>query len=437
MSPEELFSDRLVRLTASRSTDREWRIPRFSALYQADGPWLRKVPLIKITGTNGKGSVAAMLEACLTAAGRRVGLSTSPHLERITERIRIRGEFVSTASFASHLDAVEVFLADFLRERGERYVPSFFEALLLITLRVFEEEGVDFAIFEAGVGGAHDPTSVLPGFLSMLTTVAFDHEGELGGTLVEIATEKVGIASSGSLLILGPAIGDGVREAAVQAATRRGVAVRQARRDCVRGLSRDLSGTRAAVLLGGRESEVWLPLLGDFQLDNLSTVVAAVEAIEEAGLRIGPAGLSGLAQTRWPARLEYSPGAPGWLLDGAHNEEAMTALASFVQNTFPDHERVLVYGTTSRKTYRRYLHLLPGIASEVHLTDDFDDAEDRAILARELAGRVALHGEIGSLGEILSRLRDRCGGEQRVVIVAGSLYLVGKARTWLGMEGPE
>ncbi len=425
------LANHLARLTAARLTDREWRIPRFSTLYIADGPRLKGVPAIKITGTNGKGSVAAMLEACLTAAGWRVGLSTSPHLERITERIRIDGEEISAADFSQHLAELEAFLAGLLQEKGERYIPSFFEALLLITLRAFEQARVDFALFEAGVGGAHDPTSVIPGFLSVLTTVAFDHEAELGGTLAEIAAEKAGIADGESLLILGPALTGEARAAVDRTAAGRGVRVLQARRDRVRSRVRSLSGTRAVIALHGRDLEVELPLLGDSQLDNLATVLAVADAIVDAGFAIGPAGWDGLARVHWPARLEYRPGDPSWLLDGAHNEEAMAALAAFVQESFPKHERLLIYGTTSRKTYRRYLHLLPEIASEVLLTDDFDDAEDRVVLARELEGKVRLGEASCKLGEILTELRRRPGGERRLVVIAGSLYLVGKARGWL------
>ena len=436
-SADDDFERRLIELSAARVPDRELRMERCAALLAETGPLLAGIPLIKVTGTNGKGSVAAMLEACLEAAGKRVGLFTSPHLERVTERLRIGGVEIASADFAAHLEEVESSVGRLLRKRGTRFTPSFFEALLLISLHAFRAAGVDALVYEAGVGGAHDPVSLLPGPLSLLTTVALDHEDELGHSAVQIAREKAGIADAGSILVLGPAVRGQVRRAVAGAAAVRGVRLLRARRDLLESRRADAAGALVEARLHGSGSVVLrLPLAGDFQLDNLATVIAALGELAAAGIvPREPSCLRGVEATCWPSRLQYLPGTPDWLLDGAHNEEAIAALATAVETHHGGRDRVLVFGTAARKSYRRYLHRLPSIAQEAWLTDDFDGAEDCARLTAALAGTMAVTGSSASISELLARLLARPATRGSLVIVAGSLYLAGKVRRWLADRG--
>lgn len=431
--PQNELVRRLTELTARRVPDRSWRMERFVKLLEEAGPHWTGVPLVKVTGTNGKGSVCAMLEACLGAAGRRVGLSTSPHLERITERIRIDGCEITPERFEEHLVWLEGFLEDFLGRWGERYTPSFFEALLLVSFRAFEAEEVDFLLYEAGIGGAHDPTSLIPGFLSVLTTVGFDHEGELGETLTAIATEKTGIASPGSALVLGSGIQGEIKAVVEDAVRQRGLRLRQAQSDSVHLRERTSSGMIVDVRTSGGELRVRLPLHGSFQLDNLATVVAAMEEIRQTGILPHVGILAAVERTRWAARMELIEGEPSWLLDGAHNEQAVGALAETVQQLRDGRDCILLYGSTARKRYQRYLPRLGEIATEAWITDDFDDAEDREVLAGEAAKSLKVGAVSGSLEELLERLLARSG--RTLVVVAGSLYLVGRTRSWLGAHG--
>jgi dihydrofolate synthase/folylpolyglutamate synthase len=429
------FVRRLLALSAARVLDRELRMERCALLLAEIGPLPAGIPLIKVTGTNGKGSVAALLDACLGAAGKRVGLFTSPHLERVTERLRIGGTEIASADFARHLEEVERAVGRLLRRHGARYTPSFFEALLLVSLRAFRAARVDALVYEAGIGGAHDPISLLPGPLSILTTVALDHEDELGHSRIQIAREKAGIADPGSTLVLGPAVRGQVQRTVARVTRARAVRLVRARRDLLACRQSGEAGSVVEVRHGGGGGGsivVHLPLAGDFQLDNLASAVAALGELEAAGIvACNAACLRGVEAACWPSRLQHVAGTPDWLLDGAHNDEAIAALAGAVAARFGARSRLLVFGTAARKSYRRYLHRLPSIAPEVWVTDDFDGAEDRTIVTAALAGTMAVGGSSHSLPELLERLLARPGARESLVIVAGSLYLAGNVRRWL------
>jgi dihydrofolate synthase/folylpolyglutamate synthase len=426
------FARRLLTLSAARVPDREFRLERCALLLAEIGPLPAGIPLIKVTGTNGKGSVAALLEACLGAAGKRVGLFSSPHLDRVTERLRIGGTEIASADFALHLETVERAIGRLLRRHGARYTPSFFEAVLLVSLHAFSAAGVDALVYEAGIGGAHDPISLLPGPLSILTTVALDHEAELGHSRVQIAREKAGIADPGSTLVLGPAVRGQVRRAIARVTQARAVRLVQARRDLLACRQSGETGSVVEVRHRGGSTVVHLPLAGDFQLDNLASATAALGELEAAGIvACNPCCLRGVEAACWPSRLQHVAGTPDWLLDGAHNDEAIAALAGAVAAHYGARSRLLVFGTAARKSYRRYLHRLPAIAPEVWVTDDFDGAEDRTILTAALAGTISVGGSSHSLPELLERVLAQPGARGSLIIVAGSLYLAGNVRRWL------
>ena len=196
----------LLEWVTTEVPDRTRQTPRFTKLLALNRHLLANMPIIKVAGTNGKGSVCAMLEQSLVAAGKKVGLFTSPHLVDITERFKIHGRQVSPALLESYAKALQPVLFQFVKKNGAQDIPAFFEMLILLALQIFYDKGVDIAVFEAGVGGRNDATRLLPALCSVITTVGLDHQDRLGGSLEELAAAQAGLANAGTQLIVSPAI---------------------------------------------------------------------------------------------------------------------------------------------------------------------------------------------------------------------------------------
>lgn len=394
------------------------------------GPWR-----IKVAGTNGKGSVAAMLEACLRSAGLATGLFTSPHLLRPTERLRIAGREVAAARLESCAQRLEPMLEAFAAGRGPEHLPSFFEILVLLSLVLFEEEGVEVAIYEAGLGGANDVVSRLPAPLSVLTSVGHDHREQLGSSLAAIARDKVGIAEAGSTLVVGPALPEEAQEAVEEEAARRGVTLLPAAAVGIEVVERRLDGTRVHLEDHPGLGSLRLPLVGGFQLANLACAVAAVEALVAGGRLTSAACLAGLARTDWPGRCEHLPGSPAWLLDGAHNGAALAELAAVVEEHFAASPRLLLFGTTRGGEWMEWGPLLERLGGEVCLVEGFFHAVPCGELARGLDGRLPVRRSFAAPEEAVAELTAAPWAAGRVVVVAGSLYLVGRVRRALVEPG--
>jgi len=354
----------------------------------------RAFPTVHVAGTNGKGSVCAMVESIARAQGLKTGLYTSPHLCRFAERIRIGDEPIDDARLAELLTAS--------LEAGPEL--SFFEVATLAAFLAFRDARVDLAVMEVGLGGRFDATNVIPRpRAAAITRIALDHTDRLGPTLLHIAREKAGIAKPGLDIVLGP------MQAEVRAAIDEVARTRGATTSTVKGFA-----VPSAVGLDG-----------EHQKDNAR--VAAV-----LGERIGasPAALrEGIARVRWPGRLER---IGRFLLDAAHNPDGAQALARYVRSLgVPPVAAALVFGTLADKDWASMLDALaPLAATRVYVAPHGTargSADAQAMQARH-AGMAARSTE-----EALSRLRTPHSGpeEPTLVVVAGSIVLVGEARSVL------
>jgi dihydrofolate synthase/folylpolyglutamate synthase len=359
----------------------------------------RAFEAVHVAGTNGKGSVCAMVESIARAAGRKTGLYTSPHLVKFAERIRIDGEPLSDAALESVLQRALDLGPDL----------SFFETATLAAFLAFAEARVDLAIVEVGIGGRLDATNVLPSpRVTAITRIALDHIDKLGETLPEIAREKAGIAKPGVPLVLGAL--DAESHAAIEEVARakgaRVIEIEPAFASSFRSLAD-------------------LPLRGAHQRGNGEVAIAVAHelGIEDAAIE------AGLRATRWPGRLERvdRPDGP-YLLDGAHNPDGATALASYIQREVP--ALALVFGALADKSWMAMLDLLaPLTPHRVYVAPQGRAAAPPAALAARHAGQLA-----ESLPDALARARAAVGAG--VVVVCGSLYLVGEARALLlGLPG--
>lgn len=388
--------------------------------------------MVKIAGTNGKGSVGAMLDAGLRGCGLRVGLFTSPHLVRWHERIRVHGSEIDPAWLDQLATEISATL-DHDDDQGD--VPSVFERLLLLALEAFTRAAVDVAILECAIGGQTDAVGPVPGALSIVTSVGLDHCRELGPTLEAIATNKAGVASPGSVLVVGPSVDGDALEAVERRAAGSRVRLVRARRSAITSGATSLRESTASVTWGDqpRTIRLRLPLAGRFQLDNLATAVAALRELATLGLPVDARAVDGLAATRWPGRMErLDARGTRWLLDCAHNEPAMRALVEALDALTSRDERVLLLGLAEPSAdHTDVLPRVPGLAAQVHLVEGFHRAVPIPQLERRLQS--ITHGSIPCVGRHASPAAaiDALTGSNALVVATGSTYLVGALRSAL------
>ena len=373
---------------------------------------------VQVAGTNGKGSTCAFLACMLRAAGHRVGLYTSPHLVRVNERIAIDGAAISDPALGE-------LLLDILRRSPAALESTYFELGTLAAVEHFARERVEVAILEVGLGGRLDATSATRPELTAITRVGFDHMEYLGETLPAIAREKAGILRHRVPVVLAEQHPEAL--AALEAAA------------AAAGAPAMLEGRDFALEAGSYRGpgdpleELRLGLQGAHQEHNAAVAITLARLLTRRGLAVDEAALRrGLADTRWPGRLEEVPGHPPLLLDGAHNEDGVASLVTaLAQPPWAGRSIHLVLGVVSDKRIEPMLRmLLPRCASAALTplpTPRSLDPSTFVALARTLCPVVEVV-ETPAMGLAHARAR---AGEDGWVLVAGSLYLVGAVKALL------
>jgi dihydrofolate synthase/folylpolyglutamate synthase len=390
---------------------------------------------VHVAGTNGKGSTAAMLESILRAAGLRTGLYTSPHLERINERIRLGGKEISDADFAAAFTRLRNVIEELLAARRLAAHPTFFECVTALAFDFFAAAGAQFAVCEAGMGGRLDATNVLLPEVAVITQIDFDHENYLGHSIEEIAGEKAGIIKPGARVV------SAAEHLIARVVIRQRVAHQSAflveienafriedvtsRGGCFAftAISTD-SGTRIPVVL---------PLPGRFQVRNALTAIAAARLLAERGAPIDDDAISrGIAATAWPGRLECIAERPEIYVDGAHNPAAARELAVFWDAFLPGRNIFLIYGAMRDKAVDEVAGLLFPRASTVILTSPGQPRAISAPVLAEMTGHHAGKLEVIPDPEKAFERALELASPEDVIFVTGSLYLVGDLRRyWL------
>ena len=347
-----------------------------------------------------------MIEAGLRATGIRTGLFTSPHLVEPTERIQIEGNPVTPEQFQQAFQVID--------ETAERLDldchPTYFETVTAMAFWLFRELGVETAVVETGLGGRLDATNVVEPVLTVITPIDFDHEAYLGHTIEAIAGEKAGILKAGV-----PAVFARQRPEAEKVLTARaaqlGVPVTRAETFEVRDLQIDSRGSRFSGLV--------CPLAGEHQVDNAVTAALALKV-----LGVSPEGIAG---TRWPGRLEYVAPNPDILLDGAHNPAGARALARYLERFFPHRRIWMIYAAMRDKAVEEVAAIVP-VASELIFPALDSSRALRPEALVELAGRGQTAANIAAAMEILKCRAEQEDISEDVVVITGSLFLVGEAR---------
>jgi len=375
---------------------------------------------IHVAGTNGKGSVSAMLESILIKAGLKVGFYSSPHLVRFTERFRINRKEISRAKTVGLVN-------ELMDAINPSQPPTFFEATTAMALSYFASEKVDIAIMEVGMGGRLDATNVVKPLVSVITNISVEHQDFLGKRLIDIAGEKAGIIKRGVDLVTGVSqrqvteLFEGVCKSKKAPFHRLGREFRfRSKGDEISyfGMSRNMKGLKPA-------------LHGRYQHRNAALALAATEVLESKGCNLTDENISeGLRDTVWPGRMQVVSHDPLVIVDGAHNPGAARELASSIKG-FSYRRLILVAGIMGDKDIKSIMGLISPVADYIICTkpDYYRAADPRRIMAQ-----VSAAGKKGEVVETLPAAIARAksmASSKDLVLITGSLFTVGEALTIL------
>ena len=370
---------------------------------------------IHVAGTNGKGSVCAMLESIYRASGLRVGLFTSPHLVSFRERIQINRQLISEANVVRQVESLKPLLNKFPGDHS----PTFFEAVTIMALRHFAEQQCELVIWETGLGGRLDATNIVTPLASVITNIGIDHSEWLGDTVEKIAGEKAGIIKPGVPAVTSASAGHGL--------------------EVIQATARERGSPFTAI--GANElhqpplDAIDLPLHGPHQRMNAALALGAVRVLSNQIPVSDDAILAGLSKVDWPGRMHRLQTASGQtvLLDGAHNPDGAEALRIALQEEFPKSRPMMIFGVFRDKDSTSMCHSLAPLAGHILLTpvhsERSEDPSKLVAACRESNPRTAIE-VCGSLAEALQK-----AAAAPFVVIAGSLYLVGEAMELLHLAG--
>ncbi len=432
----------------------------------------KRFPAVLIAGTNGKGSTAATLAAILTASGLRTGLYTSPHLVRINERIRVDGQEIFDDDFALLHDVVDRTAERLVSEGELPWHPSFFEMVTAIAFEYFAKKKIDIAVLEVGMGGRLDATNVVDPIVSVITDIALDHQKFLGNTVAEIAREKAGIIRPDRPVVTLPqlpqandVIGNAILEAEARGisaaqyvppvspavsipwnpsldATRELEAAREghgfsraAEPNTGRALAAEVRTSYPLQVLG-KEILVETPLVGRHQLRNLALAIAAAEELSTQGFPVTADTIErGIRETQWPGRFQVIPRSedrPEIILDVAHNPAGAWALRSTLSSAYENRRLILVFGAMRDKAIAEIAEILFPLAERVVATQADNPRSATPAQIREAAARTGAEiEEAPDVAEALAKASVFAGSDG-VLVVTGSIYIVGEAIRQLG-----
>lgn len=386
----------------------------------------QKYASVLVAGTNGKGSVCAMLAQILILHNFRVGLFTSPHLIRVEERIQIGNKLISTRSFCRWLTILKARIEQLIASKKLLSPPTYFELLTCLAFLYFEDQKVDMAVLEVGMGGRFDATNVVEPSLSVITTISGEHKKFLGETLSQIAFEKAGIVKRGIPVICGVE-----KKEAFETIKKRAEELKSpfhpvfARKRSF--ITKKTERGYSFIYKTGKENYSFTPSLqGKHQGKNAALAIAASEQLSKVWKKMEKKKIvSGIEKTKWEGRLEIVSRNPLVILDGAHNEEGVRALKKYFED-FPSSPLVLVFAIMRDKEIAKIAGILFPLAKKIILTrfPYFRAAlpEEIKKQAQSFKDRIVLEPDINKA--IDKALRST--GSKGCVLAAGSLYLVGE-----------
>jgi dihydrofolate synthase/folylpolyglutamate synthase len=401
-------------------------LDRINALLDAMGRPDEGYPIVHIAGTNGKTSTARLATWLLVAHELNTGTYTSPHLQKLEERLAVNGRFATQEEFALAVSDAAAF-ADVLETQGSD-ASTYFELTTAAAFAFFADQAVNAGVLEVGLGGRLDATNVVDAEVCVVTSIGIEHTEYLGEDVATIAREKLGIVGPGSILVTGPLPDDALTEAE-STAREFGIQHRHYGNDfSILGADRGIGGWLLTIE-GAEEiyEDVFLPLHGRYQLTNLATAVAATEAL--MGRKLDIEAVRSAADIAFiPGRMEPISSSPLVMVDGAHNADGITTLVESIIEEFPTTRWQVVLGVMGDKNVEAMLERLKPITDGVIVTAP---QSERAIEPAQLAQRVAASGIPVLVADDVENAVDMAkaeAGPEGAVLVTGSLYLVGEVR---------
>ncbi|HYJ16627.1 MAG TPA: folylpolyglutamate synthase/dihydrofolate synthase family protein [Candidatus Limnocylindria bacterium] len=414
------YSETLERIYKLHGGAIDLRLDRVAgALKLFDHPE-RKFPSIHIAGTNGKGSTSAMLQRILSLSGYRAALYTSPHLVSFTERIKIGDEEISQDEVVAIADEI------WRRTAAVEITLTYFEVVTVMAFIYFARHPTDVAVIEVGLGGRFDATNVITPLVALITTISKDHEAFLGNDLLSIAGEKAGIIKPGVPVVCG-AVNTAVGELFRQIANDRGSKAYFFGEDFKFSLKNE--GYFDYTGLKQHYFNLSLRLRGEHQRHNAAVAIAALETVQDRLPSSEAAIRAGLATVQWPGRFEIMLERPTVVIDGAHNGEGVLSLVEELK-VYRGRKIKLLFAVMSDKDWRLMLARLIKVVSQVTFTKvAMERSADPAELARHFAAQVASRSHADACAALRGLIDESAADD--VIVVAGSLYLIGEIRPML------
>ena len=439
----------LVDYERSLSPNRDrvrYDLRRMDALLDRLGNPHLGIPTVHIAGTKGKGSTAAMCASVLTHEGYRTGLYVSPHLHSFRERICLDGVPVSEEEFASLLEMVWPDL-EWLNANGEHGEVTMFEALTAMAFSHFNKSA-DFQVLEVGLGGRLDTTNLVTPQVCVITSLSHDHTSILGDRIEQIAAEKAGIIKPGVAVVASPQVPEAMTVIECVCRERGSPLIK---------IGEDLTWTKLSTVPEGQSLEVrgrlgtytlWTPLIGDYQHENVTAAVGALEVLKEKGFDISDRAMyEGFRKVYWPCRMEVLRRTPLVVCDGAHNRYSAARLRDSLPGYLNYNRVILVIGISQDKDLRGIVEELAALSPQVIATRS---RHPRAAPAREVAEAFLSHDapglipqglileveQVEGVDKAMARAIAQAGDDD-LVLATGSLFVAAEARETIKGIEPE
>ena len=382
---------------------------------------------VHIAGTKGKGSTAAMIAQVLIATGYKTGLFTSPHLHTLRERIRINGTLIAETDFAALVTELKPIVEEVNQEAAYGQLTTF-EILTTVVFTYFKRSQVDFQVLEVGLGGRLDATNVVKAEVCVITSLSLDHTEVLGNSVAKIAAEKAGIIKPGAIVISAPQTKEAA-EVIEKVCNQQDAKLIQVGKDVTwHRTGGDLCQQSLIVQNKTNKYELNIPLIGDHQLENASTAVAALEALANLGTGISTQNITeGLSRVNWPGRLQLLSREPTIVVDGAHNAYSMRKLTEAVKKYFDYDKCFIIFGTSCDKDISGMVRELAPLAHHVIITSSSHPrATSTSILIEEFA---KLGIEIKTAENVSGALAQALAVAKKtdLILITGSLFVVAEA----------
>ena len=415
---------------------RFYNLERISRLLAHLGDPHRRLKVVHVAGSKGKGSTAALITSILTHAGYKTGLFTQPHLITPRERCRINSRLISETEFAQYVDRLKPSI-EVMAELESLGRVSFFEIYTALAFTYFADNAVDFAVIEVGLGGRLDATNVVDPLVSVITPISLEHTAILGDTHEAIAKEKAEIIKPNRPVVLAPQVPEAQAVFEAVAADRNasmdgvGCDIHLKRKDWdINGQTLDLT-TPSASYPG-----LFLSLHGEHQAVNAATAIGCIERIRQEGYKVPRTSIyDGLKEVRWTGRMQVVGQSPVILLDGAHSPTSAKALCEAIREVFHYDRLILVVGLMQDKDLQAIGEVLCPFADEIITTQAFDNP--RVTPAEEIAGAWS---ETETKFHVCPNVREAIPLAKSIatpsdlICIAGSIYIVGEAMKVLGID---